>query len=158
MNRKQLAAQQLLALAREMLAEEEHPYHEHFRENMEEHGIDSPAELKTDEEKKDFFEEVKDEWKDHPENEGKQEQARRSAARKARMLRAKRAEVRLKGEQTKKLADKIWAAIEKNTSMTVEDFTISSDGTVTFMAMGDESDVGSDAVKKFKDEMARADW
>lgn len=77
MNKNVKVAKQLLKLARVLMADEdgEHPYHEHFREKLEEHGVDSPAELPSDEHKKDFFEKVTDEWEDHPENKDEDEDA-----------------------------------------------------------------------------------
>jgi hypothetical protein len=58
MNKKKFAAQ-LVALAKTIVAEEEHPHQQHFRQTMEEHGIESPADLPTDEHKKDFFKDIK---------------------------------------------------------------------------------------------------
>ena len=73
MHKNVKVAKALLKLAKELVSSTElteHPYHQHFRKKMEEKGIDSPADLSSDEDKKDFFEEVGDEWDDHPENKG----------------------------------------------------------------------------------------
>lgn len=64
---KKLVASELIKLAKLLIkADELSPaqkeYREHFHETMDEHGIDSPSELETDEEKKEFFNDVDEGW------------------------------------------------------------------------------------------------
>lgn len=68
MNRMQIASE-LVKLAEE-LSPKQKEYREHFKDKLEEHDIEHPGELESDEAKKDFFEDVGKDWESEEEGGG----------------------------------------------------------------------------------------
>lgn len=57
-----LRVSQLKELIRQVV-QEETEYQEFFKKALDMHGVDSPADFKTDEEKKEFFNWIEKNWK-----------------------------------------------------------------------------------------------
>lgn len=64
---KQIVANELLKIAKLLVqADEMSPaqeeYQEFFKDKLDEHEVDSPADFDTDSDKKDFFNDVSEDW------------------------------------------------------------------------------------------------
>jgi septin family protein len=111
-----ITREQLQSIVKEVM-QEESDYQDYFKAMLSKHGVKSPAEFKSDEERKDFFNKVEAGWDGVNERikEIRTEQAKRVEALKlkeAEEAERLQKEAEEKAQQLKELNDKIDSAIE----------------------------------------------
>ena len=70
---KDFIASELIKIAKlivkaDDLSPKQEEYQQHFKDTMEEHGVDSPNDFESEEDKKDFFDDVDEGWDAENEN------------------------------------------------------------------------------------------